>query len=71
MAHLFKIKEPFTGYINLDTILYIRDYGLTFSIHAHGPTFSIRFDNNTEIYVPKEVGKEILLKCYVVNEKII
>lgn len=59
MAHLFKIKEPFTGYINLDTILYIRD---------NGPTFSIQFDNNTEIYVSKEVGESILHKCYIVNE---
>jgi hypothetical protein len=59
MAHLFKIEEPFTGYINLDMILYIRD---------HGAIVSIQFDNNTEIYVSKEVGKEILNKCYIVNE---
>ena len=59
MTHLFKIEEPFKGYINLDTILYI---------HDHGRAFSIQFDNNTIIYVSKEVGKEILLKCYVVNE---
>ena len=59
MTHLFKIEEPFKGYINLDTILYI---------HDHGRAFSIQFDNNTSIYVSKEVGKEILLKCYVVNE---
>ena len=59
MAHLFKIEEPFNGYINLDTILYIHDYGLT---------FSIQFDNNTEIYVSEKVGKEILSKCYIVNE---
>jgi hypothetical protein len=59
MAHLFKIEEPFKGYINLDTILYIKD---------NGPTYSIYFNNNTEIYVTRSVGKELLLKCYLVNE---